>query len=136
MRAEDTLQFMADFYPSIFPTRKHCLNFLFCGVGNGYEWVKGELVDEDGKFEKRYRLVEPVEKAEFEREQRWWDRYRLEREMHEETGKRINPDYYFEWSQPSREYSYIYHYPKNIRPDWKALLEECRQMLKEDGVEI
>ena len=57
MRAENTLQFMADFYPSIFPTRKHCLNFLFCGVGNGYEWVKGELVDEDGKFEKRYRLI-------------------------------------------------------------------------------
>ena len=136
MRAEDTLQFMADFYPSIFPTRKHCLNHLFCTIGNGYRWVKGELVEGDDKKYNRYRLVKPVRKAEFEDERDWWVRYRFELEMHEETGKRINPDYFFEWSQPSREYSYIYHFPKNIRPDWKALLEECRQMLKEDGVEI
>ena len=136
MRAEDTLQFMADFYPSIFPTRKHCLNHLFCTVGNGYRWVKGELVEGDDKKYNRYRLVKPVRKAEFEDERDWWVRYRFELEMHKETGKRINPDYFFEWSQPSREYSYIYHFPKNIRPDWKALLEECRQMLKEDGVEI
>ncbi len=130
MRAEDTLQFMADFYPSIFPTRKHCLNHLFCTIGNGYRWVKGELVEDDDKKYNRYRLVKPVRKAEFEDERDWWVRYRFELEMHEETGKRINPDYFFEWSQPSREYSYIYHFPKNIRPDWKALLEECRQMLK------
>ena len=136
MRAEDTLQFMADFYPSVFPTRKHCLNHLFCAIGNGYRWVKGELVEDDDKKYNRYRLVTPVRKAEFEDERDWWVRYRFELEMHEETGKRINPDYFFEWSQPSREYSYIYHFPKNIRPDWKALLEECRQMLKEDGVEI
>ena len=136
MRAEDTLQFMADFYPSIFPTRKHCLNHLFCTIGNGYRWVKGELVEGDDKKYNGYRLVKPVRKAEFEDERDWWVRYRFELEMHEETGKRINPDYFFEWSQPSREYSYIYHFPKNIRPDWKALLEECRQMLKEDGVEI
>ena len=136
MRAEDTLQFVADFYPSIFPTRKHCLNHLFCTIGNGYRWVKGELVEDDDKKYNRYRLVKPVRKAEFEDERDWWVRYRFELEMHEETGKRINPDYFFEWSQPSREYSYIYHFPKNIRPDWKALLEECRQMLKEDGVEI
>ena len=136
MRAEDTLQFMADFYPSVFPTRKHCLNHLFCTIGNGYRWVKGELVEDDDKKYNRYRLVKPVRKAEFEDERDWWVRYRFELEMHEETGKRINPDYFFEWSQPSREYSYIYHFPKNIRPDWKELLEECRQMLKEDGVEI
>ena len=130
MRAEDTLQFMADFYPSIFPTRKHCLNHLFCTIGNGYRWVKGELVEDDKKCS-RYRLVEPVEKAEFDRERDWWARYRLEREMHEKTGKRISPDYFFEWSQPSKEYSYLYHFPKNIKPDWRALLEECRQMLGE-----
>ena len=119
MRAEDTLQFMADFYPSIFPTREHCLNHLFCTIGNGYRWVKGELVEGDDKKYNRYRLVKPVRKAEFEDERDWWVRYRFELEMHEETGKRINPDYFFEWSQPSREYSYIYHFPKNIRPDWK-----------------
>ena len=60
MRAEDTLQFMADFYPSIFPTRKHCLNHLFCTIGNGYRWVKGELVEDDDKKYNRYRLLTVV----------------------------------------------------------------------------
>ena len=95
MRAEDTLQFMADFYPSIFPTRKHCLNHLFCTIGNGYRWVKGELVEDDDKKYNRYRLVKPVRKAEFEDERDWWVRYRFELEMHEETGKRINPDWIY-----------------------------------------
>ena len=46
MRAEDTLQYMADFYSELFPTRKHALNHLFCVIGNGYKWIDGELVDE------------------------------------------------------------------------------------------
>lgn len=45
MRAEETLQFMMDFYPELFPSRKHYLNHLFCTIGNGYDWRKGELVD-------------------------------------------------------------------------------------------
>lgn len=136
MRAEDTLQFMADFYPGMFPTRKHCLNFLFCTIGNGYRWKGGELVDTDGKFEKRYRLAEPVRKAEFERERDWWNRHRLEKEIHESDGKPMNPDYCFRWDKAEPEYSYIYRYPKNIRPDWKALLEECRQMMEADGITV
>lgn len=63
MRAEETLQFMMDFYPELYPTRKHCLNHLFCSIENGYGWRKGELVDRDCEFSKRYRLVEIIEKA-------------------------------------------------------------------------
>lgn len=47
MRAEDQLQYMADFYPELFPTRKHALNHLFCVLGNGYDWINGELIDDD-----------------------------------------------------------------------------------------
>ena len=35
MTAENTLQWMMDFYPDLFPTRKHCLDHLFCVIGNG-----------------------------------------------------------------------------------------------------
>lgn len=35
---------------------------------------------------------------------------------------------------PSKDYSYLYHYPKNIKEDWLALLKECEQMLIEDGI--
>ncbi len=65
MRAEDTLQYMADFYPELFPTRKHALNHLFCVLGNGYEWINGELVDDDNEYEKRYKLRNHIKRAEF-----------------------------------------------------------------------
>lgn len=42
---KSSLQFMIDFYPELYPTRKHCLNHLFCSIGNGYGWWKGELVN-------------------------------------------------------------------------------------------
>ena len=63
MRAEETLQFMMDFYPELYPTRKHCLNHFFCSIGNGYDWRKGELVDRDCEFSKRYRLAQNIERA-------------------------------------------------------------------------
>ena len=40
------------------------------------------------------------------------------------------------WYPLSKEHSYLYNYPDDIKPDWKALLEECKQMLIDDGVEV
>ncbi len=66
-------------------------------------------------------------------------RLELEKEIREQKGDsyQITPQnikYNFEWSTPSKYYSYLYHYPKNIREDWLELLKECEQMLIEDGV--
>lgn len=114
MRPEDTMQFMMDFYPDIFPTRKHCLNHLFCVIGNGYEWINGELVDKDGTFERRYKIVEPITKAKPRDEDFYNNMLRLE----------------------CKEYSKLYTYPENITYDWLKLLNECREMLIEDGIEV
>ena len=66
-------------------------------------------------------------------------RLELEKEIRKQKGDsyRITPQnvkYNFEWSTPSKDYSYLYHYPKNIREDWLALLKECEQILIEDGI--
>ncbi|MDE5699578.1 MAG: hypothetical protein K2I96_19580 [Lachnospiraceae bacterium] len=66
-------------------------------------------------------------------------RLKLEKEIRKQKGDsyRITPQnikYNFEWSTPCEDYSYLYHYPKNIKEDWLALLKECEQMLIEDGV--
>ncbi|MDE6053143.1 MAG: hypothetical protein K2G55_05155 [Lachnospiraceae bacterium] len=139
MRAEETLQFMMDFYPELYPTRKHCLNHLFCSIRNGYDWWKGELVDKDCEFSKRYRLVENIKKARPRSEEYYQVRLEMEKEIRKEKGNsyQITPQniiYNFEWSTPSKNYSYIYHYPKNIKEDWLVLLKECEQMLIEDGI--
>ena len=51
MNIELTIQNMFDEYPTLFKERADCLNHLFCTIGNGYEWVNGELVgDGDNDF--------------------------------------------------------------------------------------
>lgn len=134
MRAEDTLQFMSDFYSEIFPTRKHALDHLFCTIGNGYEWVNGELVDSEDEYEKRYKLRNPIQKAEFKNEQQWYQQYNLYKKLYQGQEDKIPFEYQFKWYSLSKEYSYLYNYPDDIKPDWKALLEECKQMLIKDGI--
>ena len=45
MKFELTIQEMFDNYPTLFKDRADCLNHLFCVIGNGYDWVNGELVE-------------------------------------------------------------------------------------------
>ena len=44
--------------------------------------------------------------------------------------------YQFEWYPLSKKYSYLYDVPDDIKPDWKALLKECKALLIEDGIEV
>ena len=132
MRAEDTLQFMMDFQGSLFHSRQKCLDQLFCTIGNGYSWVDGELVEDslDTKtLLSRWKLVTPIEHAEPTLGVSELGK------MKEDMLKRRNIDNP-KWYPLSKEYSYLYNYPDDIKPDWKALLEECKQMLIDDGVDI
>ena len=132
MRAEDTLQFMMDFQGSLFHSRQKCLDQLFCTIGNGYSWVDGELVEDslDTKtLLSRWKLVTPIERAEPTKSVIEVGRIR------ESMFKRRNLDDQ-KWYPLSKKYSYLYNYPDNIKPDWKALLEECKQMLIDDGIEV
>ena len=132
MRAEDTLQFMMDFQGSLFYSRQKCLDQLFCTIGNGYSWVDGELVEDslDTKtLLSRWKLVTPIERAEPTKSVIEVGGIR------ESMFKRRNLDDQ-KWYPLSKKYSYLYNYPDNIKPDWKALIEECKQMLIDDGIDI
>ena len=132
MRAEDTLQFMMDFQGNLFYNRQKCLDQLFCTIGNGYSWVDGELVEDslDTKtLLSRWKLAAPIEHAE-----PTWGVSELGK-MKEDILKRRGIEDQ-KWYPLSKEYSYLYNYPDDIKPDWKALLEECKQMLIDDGVEV
>ena len=138
MRAEEQLQFMMDFQGDSFWNRQKCLDHLFCTVGNGYEWVNGELVDSDNDdILARWQLKTPIEKAEpchivkfiGETNERI---YEDNKKIALELGK---PFVDYKW-YPLSQYSYLYNYPDDIKPDWLALIEECKQMLIADGIEI
>ena len=34
------------------------------------------------------------------------------------------------------DFAYLFNYPDDIKPDWEAGIEECRQLLIEDGYEL
>ena len=132
MRAEDTLQFMMDFQGDLFYSRQKCLDQLFCTIGNGYSWVDGELVEDslDTKtLLSRWKLVTPIERAEPTKSVIEVGGIR------ESMFKRRNLDNP-KWYPLSKKYSYLYNYPDNIKPDWKALIEECKQMLIDDGIKV
>lgn len=77
MKLEQTIQYMYDFYPDLYPNREHVLNHLFLTIGNGMEWHDGQLIDRNFKnldyknevmhechFGNRYKITVPeVEKA-------------------------------------------------------------------------
>ena len=132
MRAEDTLQFMMDFQGDLFYDRQKCLNQLFCTIGNGYSWVDGELVEDSYDTKvllSRWKLDTPIEHAEPTESVIEVGRIK------EDMLKRRNLDDP-KWYPLSKEYSYLYNYPDNIKPDWKALIEECKQILIDDGIDV
>ena len=132
MRAEDTLQFMMDFRGDMYYSRQECLNQLFCVIGNGYEWIDGELVEssiETSELLSRWQLSNPIEHAKPTKSREKCGK------IHEEIWNRrgIKTD---RWYPLSKKYSYLFNYPKDIKPDWMALIEECRQMLIDDGIDL
>lgn len=67
MNLEKTIQACFDYYPELFQRREQVLDQLFCTIGNGYEWVNGELIsleykeainslDEEGKA-RQYHII-------------------------------------------------------------------------------
>ena len=156
MTVERTLQAMFDNFPNLFKGRADCYNQLFCTVGNGYEWVDGELIDICGSFiprnplknGKAYQYNKLTLRQEAEYYLRRAASQKGERYEPYETLDSI-PDDQYHWKPRAerwyfyrgelplcRPYAYLFNYPDDIKPDWKAAIDECREMLFEDGYEL
>jgi hypothetical protein len=145
MTVETTLQDMFDGCPTLFATRQECFNHLFLIVGCGYDWMFGQLVksgqynkeihDEDYLNPKVVKAEQSIENIEMKN--------KMDREMHEflreenleEDGIDIGPydPNKRHWSEITTN-SNILSIPDDIKPDWKAAVEECMAMLKADNV--
>ena len=141
MRAENQLQWMMDLYPSQFPTRRHCLNYLFCVVGNGFQWVNGELVDLNDPMASRYTMIVTVVQAKGAYEDDWYRNSLVEVLRTISRMSEFDPSvkmrrHNFKWVIPSVKYSRLFDPPTDIRPDWLAILEECKNLMREDGVQL
>lgn len=184
MTVELTIQDMFDDYPTLFKERADCLDHLFCAIGNGYEWVNGELVAcgyEDptkeeidtlssklinGKAHQYNKLSLRAESQLYE-DQRiaegWYEEYQKRwpdedidklKAVRQRTINKLPDDVYYtepirkkrwyfyvnipghEKIQFSTRFAYLFNYPDDIKPDWKAAIEECTKLLIEDGFEL
>ena len=146
MKAEDTLQFMFDFYTD-FSSRRQLLNFLFCVIGNGFRWVNGELVYFEDRID-RYQLKEPVKYAqpgelnidlhEIQKSKAAILKQRLIKQgkSNNEVQKIVEEYLDQKMSMPDKSYSHFYNYPKDIKEDWLKLIKETEKYLIEDGYEL
>lgn len=137
MTVETTIQRMFDRYPDLFSDRKECLNHLFCVIGNGYKWKRGQIVECGADEEIEPFIIEAenrdyaaqaaehtVAKQSEENIKKWNER------------KALYPHCYkFEW-YPLCEYSLINNIPDDAKPDWKAAADECRKLLEKDGIKV
>ena len=161
MKPERTLQRMYNGYPRLFPIRQRALDHLFCIVGNGYSWYKGEVVSDNELFiwdnELESYIIDPDYKIDDEPDiiaippkteeeymkyvEEWHMRLA---EMKHRTHPEISVEEYYKdlernfrkWGSLSKDYSLIYTVPDDVTPEWKALVEECKEMMRKDGIEI
>jgi hypothetical protein len=150
MQLETTIQQMFDAYPSLYANREECYDHLFCVIGNGYDWLHGQLVPSGDAYsddsnvgfrhDADYARVVPraVQSEENIRKKRNDDRnmwntlrwFRLQNKG-EDIGEYSEAT---AWYPISERYSYVLNFPENIKPDWKIAIEECKAMLIRDGV--
>lgn len=161
MKPERTIQHCYDHYPELFPTRQRVLNHLFCVAGNGYSWYKGEVVSDDELFIwdnklERY-VVDPDYKIDDEpdvistpyktEEEDMKDReerrmfvaeckHRFHPEISVEDHYKDLENNFHKWYPLCKYGSLISNVPDDVTPEWKALVEECKAMLRKDGIEI
>jgi hypothetical protein len=137
MNVELTIQDMFDNYPTLFKERADCLDHLFCAIGNGYEWVNGELIDGscditqeyvdrlssrlvDGKAHQYCRLSLRAEAQRYEKEriaEGWYDEWKSRHPdvdieklklVHQQIIDKLPDDvYYKESNRKKRWYFYI-----------------------------
>lgn len=152
MQFEHEIQYCYDKYPSLFRRRWEVLNHLFCVIGNGFEWVNGELVEKGERKIKNYVPLlkdgEAYRSEESIREQvskenkkmdEWIIKHNQEYEKlgishlintwpGEKTEKEIAKTYNVEF-YPLSEYSAIFNIPEDIKPDWLEGIKEVVNLL-------
>jgi len=125
MKAEETIQSMYDHYPSLYQTRQECLNHLFCVLGNGYYWKDGELID--------YDETEPINLLINGKAHQYNENNNIYKKC-KSTINEMSKNNFKRFWYPIYNNAYINNIPSNIKTDWLELVNECKQMLIEDGV--
>lgn len=141
MNPDDTVRESLYYYPSIYKTRGDVLHHLFCVIGNGYEWLNGELVtasrgDEDPierEIDSTLAIIQKPNAREILQDMYWEilsDRIALVADRHKNLENAMD-DYSFSdrFLYPKSEtYAKLWNYPEDITPEWAVELEKAKNI--------
>jgi hypothetical protein len=151
MKLEQTIQYMYDFYPDLFPDRKSALNHLFLTIGNGMVWHDGQLIDKDFEnldynnevmhdchFGNSYKIIVPdVAKAQQDP---------LAAVNFINRVLKYDPNYKFKWYRQNDNNEIIISMncppalitasTNKVNDDWQAGIDEVYEMLRNDGIKL
>lgn len=113
MTLEETIQSMYDYFPDLFQERWQAINQLFIVIGNGYEWVDGELV-----YDSDRPPINPLgsDGKAFQYNKREKTRLDL-----------FYPDCHY---GVCKGYSYMDVYPEDVKSDWLIGIKEAEDIVK------
>jgi len=148
MKVAEEIEKMIKEYPSLFKTRYAALDHLFCVIGNGYDWINGELVYTCIPMSEEEKIVRKKERKKHEKllykvSKALGGNHLEKRKVEEKAEKlaiknakiiantpfydKITKDYKF---YPICDYSAIMNLPKDIKDDWKAAAEETEEYIR------
>ena len=161
MKPERTIQYCYDRSPELFSTRQRVLDHLLCVAGNGYSWYKGEIVSDNELFiwdnnlesyiiDPDYKIddepdiiaIPPKTEEEALEDMEKWHmslaelRQRVDPEAPIEEHYKAIENNFHKWYPLCKYGSLICNVPDDVTPEWKALVEECKEMMRKDGIEI
>ena len=116
MKFEETIQYLYDNYPKVFPNRENALNFLFLVGGTGFYWDNGELIEDDISGNDNVILK--------------GDNKALQT-IQDETMLRINKAIGIESGAlyPLHDDCNLFTFPYNIKEDWMEGIAETVEMV-------
>lgn len=164
MTLEQTIQYLYNDCPALFKERADCLDHLFCTIGNGYVWHNGQLICEDITDSEYIKYLESlfVDGKAYQhtkwslRDEYIHNEYIEERYKNKDNGYTVEDrvrailsvpdDVYYRvperkqrWAvflQGYTEYMLLKSVPDDVQPDWLKGVEECIELLNEDGYDL
>ena len=119
MTVDKTIKQMMRNHPGLFQQRWQCLNQLFCVLGNGLDWVDGEMVLDDpyDKMTKREIDIEGAKSLE-------WSIYKWRKiQKRMIASAKIEPMHFYS------DGKHLCELPVNAKPDWVAAWLETKELI-------
>lgn len=166
MRVENTIQAIFDSYPILYSNREDVLVYLLCFFGTGYEWSNGQLIQTcDKKIKKYNKLIKGKAHQYYDNrvDKILYLMYSSRKRkvsfgsfistlkatnIYDSINEGLDEKMFLPNSLSNiinysdlpklmcKEYSPLFNIPEDITDDWRAAVNEVKEILKSHNVDL